>query len=291
MDNSDTTLYHYCSSEAFVSIVTSRTIWLSSLALSNDSKEGRLVRETLLRLAARDGLPVTDQTRLEDSLAFAERVFDGLGFCLSEAGDLLSQWRGYADDGRGVAIGFSKLYLTKLGEQFRAQEEAGFNLYKVEYNQAEQEASITPAYRKLRSLIDDGAFRRQGQWSLLDDRTSEQIAAEDKETSKLYRSLLLQLISLFPKLYELKAEGFKEEREWRLVHLKTELPNGDYKFRSKADSVIPYKCFELPDLGCEAIREVIIGPKHSTPPQVLQYMLKQSGFGEVPTRESSVSYR
>jgi hypothetical protein len=28
--------------------------------------------------------------------------------CFSEIGDLLSQWRGYADDGRGVAIGFNE---------------------------------------------------------------------------------------------------------------------------------------------------------------------------------------
>ena len=29
---------------------------------------------------------------------------------LSYQNDLLSQWRGYADDGRGAAIGFDRMY-------------------------------------------------------------------------------------------------------------------------------------------------------------------------------------
>lgn len=36
----------------------------------------------------------------EESLAY--------GFCLSVKRDMLSQWRGYADDGMGFAIGFKK---------------------------------------------------------------------------------------------------------------------------------------------------------------------------------------
>lgn len=37
---------------------------------------------------------------------------EGLGFCLSERGDLLSQWRGYAAQGRGVSIAFRPIFLN-----------------------------------------------------------------------------------------------------------------------------------------------------------------------------------
>ena len=33
--------------------------------------------------------------------------------CFSRYGDLLSQWRGYADDGKGLSIGFSTKYFKK----------------------------------------------------------------------------------------------------------------------------------------------------------------------------------
>ena len=33
-------LYHYCSNEAFCSILKSKSLWLSSLSLSNDKMEG-----------------------------------------------------------------------------------------------------------------------------------------------------------------------------------------------------------------------------------------------------------
>ena len=217
--DADRPLYHYCSATTAASILTRRSIWLSSLTLSNDSLEGRLVRETLVRLSNKDGLNATYRERLEESLSFAEQMFEGLGFCLSEEGDLLSQWRGYADDARGMAIGFSQQYLSKLAESSRGKGQPGFALYQVEYDRQKQESTLEPAYRELRRLIDAGAFRRRGQWSILDDRTPEQVAEDDKMTQSLFNSLLFKLVDLFPKLYELKSEGFREEREWRLVSM------------------------------------------------------------------------
>lgn len=70
--------------------------------------EGKLVARALMRLAERDGLNPVAAERLQNAVAFLEGMFDGLGFCFSEDGDLLSQWRGYASDATGIAIGFSR---------------------------------------------------------------------------------------------------------------------------------------------------------------------------------------
>jgi len=106
-------LYHYCSTEAFHSIISSRSIWLSALALSNDSMEGKMLIDAFTRLAKRDKIDRQSLVLLQDKI-LAYHKDEGFGFSLSLEGDLLSQWRGYAEDGCGVSIGFSKSYLQKL---------------------------------------------------------------------------------------------------------------------------------------------------------------------------------
>ena len=272
-------------------MVSSRAIWLSSLSLSNDTMEGRLVKATIMRLAERDGLEPRARERLQESLAFTERAFDGLGFCLSEEGDLLSQWRGYADDGRGVSVGFNRTYLESLADSTRGGEKSGIAIYKVEYEPAAQESEVGPTYRELRKLIDAGAFRITGISSLLDSRTPEQVAADDQKIKQAHTALVFKLLELFPKLYKLKAAAFREEREWRLVSMHITNGSDECLFRASAGRVIPYRSFELLSQSVPPFSEIVLGPRHETPANVVQSMLKQTGFGEVEVRRSEATYR
>jgi hypothetical protein len=288
---SDAVLYHYCSSQAFASIVAARSIWLSSLSLSNDSSEGRLVAETLLRLARRDKLASGHTRELEDSLAFTLRMFDGLAFCLSEAGDLLSQWRGYADDGRGLAIGFQRSFLELSAQTSKGKGTAGFSLYKVEYDDIGHESRVEPTYRELLQLIEAGAFQRRGLRSLLDNRSPEEIAKDDRSIETAHTALLYKLLELIPTIYELKSPAFREEREWRLVSM--HIPNGEEAcmYRAESGRVIPYRATGLDTQDGSAIAEVVLGPRHTTPPAIVQSMLKQYGFTRTVVKQSSASYR
>jgi len=252
--------------------------------------EGRLVNTTLMRLAERDRLDSRAREGLQASIEFIERSFDGLGFCLSEDGDLLSQWRGYADDARGVSIGFKHSYLQAL-QATRDTDAAGFSIYKVEYEQEKHDEGVEPTYRELRRLIDDGAFKTRGTRSLLDVRTPEEVAADDKQIEQAHTSLLYKLLGLFPKLYELKAPAFREEREWRLVSIFSGADTDSCQFRASGGRIVPYRAFELKQLTASPVAEVVLGPRHETPPQVVQSLLKQGGFGEVSVRRSQASYR
>lgn len=287
------TLYHYCSTTAFLSIVSNRTIRLSSLALSNDSKEGKLVRETLLRLSAEDNLNMKFTQRFEKALLFLEEKFDGLGFCLSERRDLLSQWRGYADNGNGVALGFSKTYLESLGNVLKNRNLWGFDVFAVRYTAEEHRNVLIPAYVQIRELISQGAFELPGLSSLLDTRTEEQILAKDQAIRMANQKLFAELMRLYSKLFELKAHGFQEEKEWRVVSTGF-VGHEDFEsteFRAARDRVIPFRTVELFELHEPPLEEVVIGPRHASPPEVLTAMLKRYGFGEVPVRMSEVSYR
>jgi Protein of unknown function (DUF2971) len=103
MDRNPDILYHYCSNLAFYSIITQRKIRLSLLSMSNDAKEGQHILDL-----ANAVLP-DDFSHKKDALEQLQTVLSAisaLGFCLSAASDVLSQWRGYADNAQGVAIGF-----------------------------------------------------------------------------------------------------------------------------------------------------------------------------------------
>lgn len=253
--------------------------------------EGKLVRDTLTRLAERDGLDKKKIERLQEAATHLESWFDGLGFCLSEKGDLLSQWRGYANDARGVSIGFSRSFLQKLAMSSRAKDKPGFTLQSVEYAPEAHDAHVEPTYRQIRQLIDDGAFDDPVYTSLLVPRTEQEISELKKEMQRKHEALFLTLLMLFEKLYVLKTNAFREEHEWRLISfLVNDLTDGCL-FRERGNLVIPYRKFDLPlDIG-QPIVDVVLGPKHKTPPNVVARLLKQRGFGEIIVRRSEASYR
>lgn len=152
-------LYHYCSINNFLSILSNRSIWLSSLNLSNDTMEGKLVAEIIERLARRDGLDDQTIASLQIFLRVFEEKMDGLGFCLSEDGDLLSQWRGYAGDATGFSIGFSKEYFLLLKEYITSQKQPVFSLNKVKYDPLAQEELVEPTYKQVKKIIDSGRHK------------------------------------------------------------------------------------------------------------------------------------
>jgi len=287
------TLYHYCSTDTFTSIIRGRAIWLSALSLSNDTLEGKLVRRTLTRLAGRDNLDSNAQDGLWAALASLEGMLDGLGFCLSEEGDLLSQWRGYAANATGVSIGFASSYLTALGRSHATTTKSGFSLWKVSYSDEEHEESVAPIYQGIPRHIAAGAFDEPGTRGLLDGRSAEEVKRDDNQIADARRTLRRDMLDLIRHLYRLKDRAFREEKEWRLVSFVLRALDDDYLYRAAHDRIIPYRQYELvqaADLG-PAIKEVILGPKHVTPPEVVKGMLRRAGFGEVEIRRSEASYR
>jgi Protein of unknown function (DUF2971) len=102
-------IYHYCGPDAFVAITTSRALWLSAYWTMNDATE-REFGYVAFGKAMKELEREVDRTFLEH----VTEIVNGATFqtvlmigSFSLEGDLLSQWRGYADDARGFAIGFS----------------------------------------------------------------------------------------------------------------------------------------------------------------------------------------
>jgi hypothetical protein len=277
-------LYHYCSTRSFLSIVQNKKIWLSSLTLSNDSSEGRIVGKLICELAERDGIPQVKIDRLKSQFDFYNRVFDGLGFCLSTIPDQLSQWRGYADDGAGLCIGFDG---DVIREFLTATTELPTKLHQVVYQESEQLREIEPAYHEIKSLIDDGALDDYPRATLLGHMTDEQIAEKTTVIKQQHMRLLLKLMALFPAFYSIKS-AFQEENEWRIIRPQFVGQEMGAKFRPGKDRVIPYVEIDFP---ANAVNEIILGPKHLTAIEMIEGVMSEAGFANVDVKRSKASYR
>lgn len=126
-DTDNKIVYHYCSLEAFKSIIENKCLWLCDVQKSNDSAECHVLSH-----AVADGLerrfPLYNPQSSDPSLA--ETLYSHImsilrderdiidhqiySISFSKYADQLSQWRGYANDGTGFCIGFNAAYLQNL---------------------------------------------------------------------------------------------------------------------------------------------------------------------------------
>lgn len=266
------TLHHYCSTETFMAIVASKTIRLSALSMSNDSEEGRLV----LRLTEKLGeLNRTDPAVIASLKSHWNEVVaanEGLGFCLSERSDLLSQWRGYAAQGRGVSIGFSTEFLERMSVTDESDEHFA-TLERVEYGEQQQLHEYEPTFRALANAIEEASgYLQYGAVSI---------------SEKLKAALNHKLRPWTRKIYAFKNDGFAEEREWRMLALLTGEEQAACNYRAIDDKIVAFRELRL---DAPAIMNVTLGPKHVTPVDQVERMLLRHGIAATVTK-SGLTYR
>lgn len=290
------TLYHYCSLEAFLSIIKNSSIWLSDVQKSNDSKEMAWFRqqyyefvfkkynetddeetkricENIFSIAVKDGFQKCPLWLLlgGDAAQKLVDIFGGLrtyAFCLSELSDSLGQWRGYANDGKGVAIGFSRNYLgASLGHSL-----------------------LCPAFNFFLGNVIYG--------NDLDDIFEMMFSRHDK--SKTAEFVLHAMLDLTHTSSLFKHPSFSEEKEWRMIYSMEDygvteefltfknfdaissekykknfgIPKIDYI--AKENNIIPHIEIGINDLS-KAINSIIIGPKSNVTENDVRHILLRFG--------------
>jgi len=285
-------LYHYCDAVAFESMIRTNRLWLSPFRHSNDSEEGIRAERMLVSLATKSGLETSEVEDFRETLEAMSKVSDCYGLCLSEHGDLLSQWRGYADDGAGFSIGFRRSALEKMrppGDvDFSIGEVRGPLLHKVLYDEQDQLVALKPWVSSMLEHI------RNGHRPSPQERISE-LARSTALPGYMQAQMLLHdtLISNWDQLYRVKNEAFLEEAECRLVLSAFQHGSVPFKYRTRRGMIIPYLEYGLPDraLSPSPIAKVYLGPKNRTPLFIVQIMLKQFDLGYVEVINSGASYR
>jgi len=273
-------IYHYCRAEALLEIVKHHAMWFSAYWVMNDALEREWGYSRFLQ--------VINSLRSELNDEFVEQVTTGIRFgiftnvamisCYSLDADVLSQWRAYADDGRGFAIGFDPT-LMKM-----------------------------PA-KKLRVLYDETAQVRE-----LTGNVKHVFDYEESTGFKFNREFQSHWINFGMDLVAIKHHGFREEKEIRLVHVSGLVPEKDsfklvpmgaldsdgkrivgpqeVRFRVSNGLVIPYVALDYTNGGKEApIKEIILGPRNDSAESSIQIFLNAMGLQSVRVRRSTVPYR
>jgi hypothetical protein len=296
------TLYHYCSVPTGMSILQARTIKLSALSKANDALEGRVLGKTFAKMLRETELP---ESSAELASFFVEGYPDateGFAFCLSEKGDLLSQWRAYGNDGTGFAIGFSSKELThdfgkvNFGSEF-------FELIKVQYGEAGMAELLQPV---VKDVVDN--FSKYGQFARLkpgiskeealnifSDRnssTSGLIVGSGTDSEELVKQLLATLAELHFQIYSTKPHSFHEECEWRIIRYRHKEAFPEIEYTHDNFSIKPFISCLIADPAKQAIQELILGPKNTSNIDWVRAFLASLGLAHIDVRKSSIeSYR
>lgn len=276
-------LYHYCSTEAFYSIIKNKCLWMSSLTMSNDTMEGRWAIDIAKDVAKRSFAPAAYDL-VEENLQSLGDSYTCVGLCLSSERDLLSQWRGYAANGGGVCIGIStEALIDMVGYKERMCE--FISLFPVLYERHEQEAEVEKAYAKLRAKIEDEDLYLPIE--PIDGGLSDAAARRDYALTELGNAFF----DFTPNLYMLKSPAFREEAEWRVTR---DIYGHRYRgleFRASGNKIVPYDVLDFTDIETPFIREVILGPKHETPVETVRGFLNQHDMYRFHICRSSASYK
>lgn len=309
-------LYHYCSVETFISIISNKCLRLSDLSKSNDFMERKwimnVVEEALDKALKDEGIAIDLREQYwysEDVNSHIEYLFDLLKYdvmkssyitCFSRKGDLLSQWRAYGDDGRGISIGFDAKLLHKVN--------SGKNDIYIEDVLYEKEDQI----EDIKLAVSDGILYmkdlfQQDQVKITDDFNTYLIEEFDAFSEVFCDEL--SVTSCY-----MKNPAFKEENEVRILYV----PNiykddstlmreqfnkisrfnnyvlNPINFTARKDQIIGYSDLSFEKLVPKGIiSEIIIGPSSRVNEDDICYLLCKFGYNsnDINIRKSEASYR
>lgn len=277
MPDTPSKLFHYTSLNGLRGIIDSRSIWLTRAAFLNDRTELKHAIEIFQEEAeyAASGNHYDDDAVGIIRLAARQLIsFENTNICLAsfcEDGDLLSQWRGYGNQGNGVAIGFNGSILAKANDNGWAK------LVKCIYK---------PEVKKLiiRDLIT----------ALHDSYCKARIDLQEEYLSNLKRNVVGFFNTVFLQIAPaLKDEGFQEEQEWRIVTLPRSILDPNFKANLSNERVMQYYDYHLNREPSEFISSLTVGPNslQSLMPDAIQSYARMRGtaignivFSRIPYR-------
>ncbi len=316
-------LYHYGSNQKCFGILNDKAIRMSDIRKSNDYEELILLYPDIFeeifmlyekspfefRYENKNGgsalLELIDSTRYMIDKQLESEEFTNFVVCFSELPDLLSQWRGYAGNGQGISIGFSK----KLIQKKCSESNSVFRLEKVEYITEREREEIVGKYaiEAIEMLCD------LREW-IVENMTHDDSSSETDNLIMFNFQGWIESVLIESLKY--KKIGFKEEKEWRLF-LNTQAyknpkwvvgevqemkgPNGfsatisllrnKICFNISENNISPYFSLKLSEFGANVVKEIWIGPKSQISSQDLHLYLEQNNYKDVKLLFSQTSFR
>jgi hypothetical protein len=200
--------------------------------------------------------------------------------CFSLDCDSLNQWRAYADDGKGVAIGFNEEY---FGVQKRIPVNTAVTKDSVGYFDCIYDENIQR--ENINQEIDASLF----------------LIEQNEVKDWVLHELAMQLVRLSV-VY--KNPSYSEEREVRLIHtpiimgnkenetiLMTSISEMNFLVKEK-NRIVSYFKFNLKDIfNSKLIPEIVLGPKNISNRIEFGTYLSVNNLTETIYKDSRVPYR
>ena len=300
-------VYHYCSLDVFTKIISGKSIRLSDITKSNDSMEILWITKYIKEIFDEEFQKETEKTKYfkkdypkevftelvehysKEFFDEEQKLYSYFVCCFSRQGDLLSQWRGYADDGNGIAIGFDSDILKQIvkADINYAIRSNVFDFNSVEYSEYSQKLQVKKVALELITELKEIAKSK---------------SSDIKQNSmQAYNNCFLKLfnLSIF-----MKNPFFKEEQEWRICHwteitsknktsniqINEDLTLSDIGFHQIRDDIIPHIDLSFEKSSKAAIKEIIIGPKCKIRENDIKTFLFSNGI-ECQISKSKGTYR
>lgn len=239
-------LFHYTNLNGLIGILDTSELWLSNMYFLNDKNEFELGLKFVIEQleSYKDGFSVLKPTKyfieaLEKAIDFIKEQDSPYILSMTTNNDLLSQWRGYTNNGVGVNIGFSNKFF----------EENNLKVYKCIYEVEKQKEIINHILTQSIFMF-IGITNSQGIF-----KDSEEIEhSQYNEAVNIAGKYFIDRTVFFCSL--IKDKSFIEEDEWRLLLYNEK---SEINFLNKGNYFRPYKKIKIKNLN-ESIIEVIMGP-------------------------------
>ncbi len=261
------TIYQYCSINTFHSMMKNKEIWASHYDAMNDTQEMVWIEKYIKSFYDKNKDIKTHSAFAKEEFIKSYSPYRYLAFlsCFSSDRDMLSQWRGYANQGTGFAVGFNTKKIKDIIETLSTQNKqiALFQLGKVLYDRRQQEGLV---------------------------HTELKCAAEGNNPSDVQS----RLSSLAP-FY--KNPAFEEEKETRIVvsvkkdtSTLSQLKGVSIESRTASNSITTYLPIKFP---IEAITHITLGPQNTTDIFQLETFLTMNGYDKdkIKIEHSMASYK
>lgn len=309
-------VYHYCSLYSFNSILKNRSLRLTNILKSNDSMEIRWIcryyetefEEAYEKTSDLFKTCISSERFMGYVKLFTDEFFDEnhadfryYVTCFSYQNDLLSQWRGYADDGRGAAIGFDLDVLKEIAiVSPEISKPSIVSLHKISYSEAEQREVVHQVVNELVTEIEEvlqrGKKNREGSEKVQDyklELIETVMGCFEKKFLKLFQESVYTKNPFFREESEIRLCEFspKQFLMGREVKLSLGARLHNYSYYVRENQLISYVDFDFSDCFDQLIKEVVIGPKCQMSERDMEYYLTTLGLPRCQVNKSQGTYR
>jgi hypothetical protein len=247
-------LYHYTTESGLRGILESGTLWFSDIFAQNDPSElrhGLGIAIDLLKSRITKERPEIDtfarQVERFDVDAGIEAAGHFFICCFSADGDELGQWRAYADNGRGFALGFdTELLENAFVKKKNGKPDKHHSTFHLTYDDAE----LTRLQTGLTDLIDP----------LISLPRSTAVSG-DALHAYMMEVLVYHSMNVIRGVMFFKHEAYRAEKEYRFQQLfRYDKPAPEVKYRQRPGAIVRYREFDWRERANGALKKIVVGP-------------------------------